>query len=84
MPSSSAGAMSVRPTLAGSAAGLSGALTVSGGAVMSAITGAILTVESAAHGLLGMMLLSSLLGLAAALYVLWLDRRESPFVPLDG
>ena len=84
MPSSSAGAMSVRPTLAGSASGLSGALTVAGGAVMSAITGAILTVENAAYALLGMMLLSSLLGLAAALYVLWLDRREIRIIPPDG
>lgn len=84
MPSSSAGAMSVRPTLAGSASGLSGALTVAGGAVMSAITGAILTVENAAYALLGMMLLSSLLGLAAALYVFWLDRREIQIIPPDG
>ncbi|MDJ0896989.1 MAG: multidrug effflux MFS transporter, partial [Alphaproteobacteria bacterium] len=43
MPSSNAGAMSVRPKLAGSASGLSGALAVAGGAVMSALTGAILT-----------------------------------------
>ncbi len=76
MPSSSAGAMSVRPELAGSASGLSGALTGAGGAVMSAITGAILTEENAAFVLLGMMLLSSLMALMAALYVLWLDRYE--------
>ena len=77
MPSSSSGAMSVRPTLAGSASGLSGALTVAGGAVLSAATGAILTAHNAAYGLLGMMLLSSALSLAAALYVLWLDRSET-------
>ena len=76
LPSGNAGAMSVRPALAGSAAGLSGALTVAGGAVMSAITGAVLSAETAAQGLLGMMLLSSLLGLAAALFVLWIDRCE--------
>jgi MFS transporter, DHA1 family, multidrug resistance protein len=68
--------MSVRPELAGSASGLSGALTGAGGAVMSAITGAILTEENAAFVLLGMMLLSSLMALMAALYVLWLDRYE--------
>ena len=77
MPSSSSGAMSVRPALAGSASGLSGALTVAGGAVLSAATGAILTAHNAAYGLLGMMLLSSALSLAAALYVLWLDRSEA-------
>lgn len=78
MPSSSAGAMSVRPELAGSASGLSGALTVGGGAVMSSITGAILNEENGAYPLLGMMLFSSLMALAAALYVLWIDRIEEP------
>ena len=76
MPSSIAGAMSVRPTLAGSASGLSGALTVAGGAVMSGITGAILTGENAGFALLGMMLFSSSLGMVAAFYVQWVDWRE--------
>ncbi len=76
MPSSSAGAMSVRPEVAGSASGLSGALTVGGGAVLSSITGAILTEENGAYALLGMMLFSSLMALVAALYVLRIDRRE--------
>ncbi|MXW91814.1 MAG: multidrug effflux MFS transporter [Rhodospirillaceae bacterium] len=78
MPSSSSGALSVQPDLAGSASGLSGALTVAGGAAISAAIGAILTTENAAYGLLGMMLLSSALSLAAALYALWLDRQETP------
>ena len=77
MPSASSGAMSVRPTLAGSASGLSGALTVAVGAAIAALTGAILSAHNAPHGLLGMMLLSSALGLAAALHVLWLDRSET-------
>jgi len=76
MPSSSAGAMSVRPELAGSASGLSGALIVGGGAVMSLITGAFLTAGNGAYPLLAVMLLSSFLGLIAALYVLWIDRCE--------
>jgi DHA1 family bicyclomycin/chloramphenicol resistance-like MFS transporter len=78
MPSSSAGALSVRPELAGSASGLSGALTVGGGAVLSAITGAILTEENGAYALLGVMLFSSLMALLAALSVLRIDRREGP------
>ncbi|MXW90912.1 MAG: multidrug effflux MFS transporter [Rhodospirillaceae bacterium] len=77
MPSSSSGALSVRPALAGSASGLTGALAVAGGALVSAATGAILTAENAALALLGMMLISSALGLAAALYMLWLDRSEA-------
>jgi predicted MFS family arabinose efflux permease len=75
MPSSRAGAMSVQPALAGSASGLSGALLVAGGAALSAITGALVTPANGPCALLAMMLLSSLLGLAAAMYVRWLDRR---------
>ena len=77
MPSSNAGAMSVRSELIGSAAGLSGALTGAGGALMSGITGTILNEANAAFVLLGMMLLSSTMALLAALFVLWLDRREA-------
>ena len=77
MPSSSSGALSVRPKLAGSASGLSGALVVAGGAAVSAITGSVLTEENAAYGLLGTMLVSSALGLGAALYVLYVDRHEN-------
>jgi DHA1 family bicyclomycin/chloramphenicol resistance-like MFS transporter len=81
MPSSNAGAMSVRPELIGSAAGLSGALTGAGGALMSGITGTILNEANAAFVLLGMMLLSSTIALLAALFVLWLDRREAAANP---
>jgi hypothetical protein len=48
---------------------------------MSALPGAILTGANGSYALLGMMLLSSLLALAAALYVLWLDRCESRIIP---
>ncbi len=76
MPSANAGVMSVRPGLTGSAYGLAGALTVGGGAVLTSITGAILSEALGAYQLLGMMLLSSLAALAAALYVRGIDRRE--------
>ncbi len=76
MPSSNAGVVSVRPKLAGSASGLAGALTVGGGAVLTSITGVILTAEHGAFQLLGMMLFCSLMALFAALYVLQIDRRE--------
>lgn len=81
MPSSSAGAMSVRPELAGSASGLSGALTVGGGAVLSSITGAILTEENGAYALLGVMLFSSAMALVAALYVRGIDRQAKVAQP---
>jgi predicted MFS family arabinose efflux permease len=75
MPSSSAGALSVHPRLAGSASGLAGALTVGGGALISSLTGAVLTEANGTYALLGVMLASSFFGLAAALAVRSLDRR---------
>jgi Bcr/CflA subfamily drug resistance transporter len=76
MPRCNAGVLSVRPRLAGSASGLAGALTVGGGAALTSITGAIVTAENGATALLGMMLLAALMALAAALTVLWIDRRD--------
>lgn len=75
-PSSNAGALSVRPELAGSASGLSGALTVGAGAVLTSFTGAFMTEEYAVYKLVGMMLFCSAMALVAALAVLWIDRRD--------
>ena len=71
----SAGAMSVRPHLAGAASGLAGALSVAGGAAFSSLTGALLTEANGGHVLLGMMLCSCSAALAAAYCVLRLDRQ---------
>ncbi len=76
MPSANAGAMSVRSGLAGSASGLTGSLTVAGGAMLTFITGSILTENYAVLQLLGVMLFCSLMGLFAALYVLHINRQE--------
>jgi hypothetical protein len=78
IPSSNAGVVSVRPEMAGSASGLSAALTVGGGALLSAITGMVLTEANAAPTLLAMMLLSSGMGLLATLHVMRLDAQEKP------
>ncbi len=75
-PSSNVGALSVRPELAGSASGLSGALTVGAGALLTSFTGAFMTEEYAVYKLVGMMLFCSAMGLVAALAVLRIDRRE--------
>jgi Bcr/CflA subfamily drug resistance transporter len=74
MPSASAGSMSVRPDLAGSASGLSGSVTVGGGAIMTWTTGAILTPENGAYTLLGVMLAASAAGLVSALSVRWVEQ----------
>lgn len=81
MPSSNAGALSVRPRLAGSASGLSGALTVGAGAVFTSVTGAIVSETHGAIALIGMMLFCSAAGLAAALFVRQVDRREAEVAP---
>ncbi|MCG7519547.1 multidrug effflux MFS transporter [Ruegeria sp. Ofav3-42] len=72
----SAGVMSVRPKLAGSAAGLSGAMIVALGAVLTSMTGAFVTPENGPYLVLGMMFASSFIGLLAVLYVRRVDALE--------
>ncbi|CAB3752041.1 MFS transporter [Burkholderia sp. MSh2] len=76
-PGAHAGAVSVRPALAGSASGLAGAMTIAGGAALSSLTGAVLTAGNAGYAPLAMMLLSAALALAAALCVRMFDAREA-------
>ncbi|WP_171134777.1 multidrug effflux MFS transporter [Ruegeria sp. HKCCD7221] len=72
----SAGVMSVRPKLAGSAAGLSGAMIVALGAVLTSMTGALVSPENGPYLVLGIMSACSFAGLLAILYVRWVDRVE--------
>jgi DHA1 family bicyclomycin/chloramphenicol resistance-like MFS transporter len=76
MPSANAGALSVRPKLAGSASGLKGALAVGGGAVLTSIAAVILTEGGGPYQLLGMMLFCSIVAMLAALDVLRVSRRK--------
>jgi fucose permease len=78
MPSASSGAISVRPHLTGSAAGLAGAIGVTGGAAMASITGAVLPEENAAAALLLVMLISAAIALAAALVARHLEVTRDP------
>lgn len=71
-----AGLMSVRPHLAGSASGLSGALTVAVGAVLTSLTGVMVTPENAPMMVMGIILCCSLIALGSALYVRWLNLRD--------
>lgn len=75
LPNANAGALSVRPELAGTAAGLAGALSIALGAALSWGTG--LAVEKAATParLVAVMLGSVLLSALAAWVALRLDRR---------
>jgi DHA1 family bicyclomycin/chloramphenicol resistance-like MFS transporter len=72
LPSANAGMLSVRPQLAGSAAGLGGAFTIGGGAALSALAGALLSPGSGTLPLIALMLVSSALSIPC---ILWVMRR---------
>jgi DHA1 family bicyclomycin/chloramphenicol resistance-like MFS transporter len=73
IPNATAGMLSVRPQLAGTASGLGAAVMIGGGAALSALAGALLTVESGTLPLLWTQLATAAAALAAILYVI---RRE--------
>jgi DHA1 family bicyclomycin/chloramphenicol resistance-like MFS transporter len=75
IPNATAGLLSVRPHLAGTASGLGGAIMIGGGAGLSAWVGVLLTKETGAFPLLWMMLISALLGLVAILLVIHRERQ---------
>jgi len=75
LPNATAGALSVRPHLAATASGLSGATMLGGGAGLSALAGALLGPESGAWPLLFIMLVVSSLGILAILLVMLRERQ---------
>ncbi len=74
LPSANAGIVGVRPHIAGSAAGLGGALQIGGGAALSVLAGTLLSKQTGAAPLLWVMLASSLMAVAATLYVMRVAR----------
>ncbi|MCP4824048.1 MAG: multidrug effflux MFS transporter [Shimia sp.] len=83
LPSTNSGAMSVRPKLAGSASGLSGAMSVAMGAALTSLTGAVLTPDNGAVLMMAMMGGVVTASLLCAAYVRWLDVVE-PLVEEAG
>jgi DHA1 family bicyclomycin/chloramphenicol resistance-like MFS transporter len=75
LPNATAGMLSVRPRLAGSASGLGGAIMIGGGAALSALAGALLTPGSGPYPLLYLMLATSAAAVASILYVIWRERQ---------
>lgn len=71
LPNSNAGAISVRPDLAGSASGLGGFLQIGGGAALASLSGMLITVENQAIPLYVIMLATSFTGsvIAAIMYL---------------
>lgn len=80
IPNASAGMLSVRPHLAGTASGLGSAFMIGGGAVLSAFAGGVIQGEGASLKLLGIMTSTLLLGFLSILYVTWRERQ----LALDG
>ncbi len=81
IPNATAGALSVRPHLAGTASGLSGAIMLGGGAALSQLAGVLLTPETGAWPLLWMMFLSACAGVVAIVLVIL---REKHLQRLDA
>lgn len=69
IPSSNAGMLSVKPKIAGSAAGFSGALMLGGGAILTSVAGILIDQENAPIMLLSLMLVASIMGLITTLWV---------------
>jgi DHA1 family bicyclomycin/chloramphenicol resistance-like MFS transporter len=75
IPNATAGAMSVRPHLAGTASGLSGAIMLIGGAALSGLAGLLLVPETGAVTLLLIMLATASLAVVSICVVLWRERQ---------
>ncbi|MFV0332915.1 MAG: multidrug effflux MFS transporter [Tropicimonas sp.] len=75
MPNATAGLLSVRPDLAGTASGLGGFIMVGGGAALSVLAGIVLEGSPTPMPLQWLMFLSSALSFACALYVISYEHR---------
>ena len=75
IPNATAGMLSVRPQLAGTASGLGSAIMIGGGAALSAMAGIMLNEETGAWPLLWIMMLTSFAALACILYTIHRERQ---------
>ncbi len=75
LPNATAGLLSVRPQLAGTASGLGGAFMMGGGASLSALAAALLVPGAGAWPLMWIMLVTSLLAVGAILFVIRRERQ---------
>ncbi|HKL70623.1 multidrug effflux MFS transporter [Salibaculum sp.] len=65
LPNATAGSLSVRPHLAGTASGLGGAIMIGGGALLSAGAGTLLTEQTGALPLQAVMFVTSIMAMVA-------------------
>jgi predicted MFS family arabinose efflux permease len=76
LPSCNVGVMNVRTDLAGSASGLSGAMSVATGAILSTLLAATLTPDNAAYGFLAFLLAAKVVSLIAAIAIIKFEREQ--------
>ncbi len=75
LPNAGAGAVSVRPDLAGSASGLAGFVQLGGGAALAVLSGNLITVENQAIPLYAIMFITSFVGALVAYWMYVRARR---------
>ncbi|MEO0944059.1 MAG: multidrug effflux MFS transporter [Pseudomonadota bacterium] len=75
IPNASAGMLSVRPHLAGTASGLGGAIMIGGGAALAAVSGVVIQSGAPSLRLLLIMTATMFLGLLSILYVITRERQ---------
>ncbi|WP_439122263.1 multidrug effflux MFS transporter [Marivita sp.] len=81
IPNATAGMLSVRPHLAGTASGLGGSIMLGGGAGLSALAGALLVSGSGPWPLLWIMLVTAVCAILAIQLVIW---RAAQLAGLDS
>ncbi|MEM7069209.1 MAG: multidrug effflux MFS transporter [Pseudomonadota bacterium] len=74
LPNANAGIVNVRPDIAGAASGLGGSMQIGGGAVLAAITGYLVDIETGPFYLLIMMIASIICAILSTLYVIHIER----------
>ncbi|MGG6897833.1 multidrug effflux MFS transporter [Rhizobium sp. BR 315] len=75
MPAANSGAMSVRPDMVGTAAGLAAAMRISGGALIGSVAGLFLARSPTIHALFTLLLVSAVLALLAAFWAAIAERQ---------
>ena len=77
LANSTAGMLSIRPAVAGTASGIGGAIQIGGGAALAALAGFLLTISESTYPLQVIMFLSAFMGFLCIVYVILRTRIVS-------
>ena len=75
LPNANAGLLSVRPSLAGSASGIGGAIMLGGGAFLAYLAGLISTEQAGPYPLMYLMIFTAFAALFIVRYIIFLERE---------